>query len=164
VAHAVQPAAGADRLLLEVHGNPHVKEPLARFLAAVFWFFAVAHFAFGIAGTVFPRWFYAALPLWPPLHVGQIQIAGVFDLALAVLFSIAATDIARYLPIVVPCGVVAECGHALVRIGHVRAGDNSRNDLLAPIVMLLFGLMLLGIGVVIWVRSRSSRPIWGDRP
>ena len=109
--------------------------------------FGIAHLAFGVAGTAFPRWFYDALPPWPPLHVGQIQIAGIFDLALGVLFLVAATDINRYLPIVVPVGAVAECGHALVRIGHVVAGDDPINDLLAPIIMLLFGLALLGIGV-----------------
>ena len=109
--------------------------------------FGIAHLAFGVAGTAFPRWFYDALPPWPPLHVGQIQIAGIFDLALGVLFLVAATDINRYLPIVVPVDAVAECGHALVRIGHVVAGDDPINDLLAPIIMLLFGLALLGIGV-----------------
>ena len=109
--------------------------------------FGIAHLAFGVAGTAFPRWFYDALPPWPPLHVGQIQIAGIFDLALGVLFLVAATDINRYLPIVVPVGAIAECGHALVRIGHVVAGDDPINDLLAPIIMLLFGFALLRIGV-----------------
>ena len=120
---------------------------MSRYLKTLLWFFGVAHVAFGVAGTVFPRWFYATVPPWPPLHVGQIQIAGVFDLALAILFFAAATDLDRYLPIVIPVGVVAECGHALVRIGHVMAGDNPRDDLLAPTVMLLFGIVLLGVGL-----------------
>ena len=120
---------------------------MGRYLKGTLLVFGIAHLAFGVAGTAFPRWFYDALPPWPPLHVGQIQIAGIFDLALGVLFLVAATDIGRYLPIVVPVGAVAECGHALVRIGHVVAGDNPVDDLLAPIIMLLFGLALLGIGV-----------------
>lgn len=119
-------------------------------LRLAFVLFGLAHLAFGVAGAFFPRWFYAAVPPWPPLHVGQIQIAGVFDLALAALFLVAATDIDRYLPIVVPVGVVAECGHALVRICHVLAGDNPREDLLAPGFMLLFGLALLAVGVAAW--------------
>ena len=141
---------------------------MSRYLKALLWFFGVAHLAFGVAGTVFPRWFYQTVPPWPPLHVGQIQIAGVFDLALAVLFFVAATDLDRYLPIVIPVGVVAECGHALVRIGHVMAGDNTRDDLLAPALMLLFGLVLLGVGMVAWGQSRGvdrARPNTGvQRP
>lgn len=125
------------------------------YLKPTFRLFGLAHLAFGIAGTVFPRWFYATVPPWPPLHVGQIQIAGVFDLALAVLFFVAATDLNRYLPIVIPVGFVAECGHALVRIGHVLAGDNPRDDLLAPTFMLLFGLVLLGVGMAAWGQSRG---------
>ena len=117
------------------------------YLRPLFWLFGLAHLTFGVAGTVFPRWFYATVPLWPPLHVGQIQIAGVFDLALAILFFAGATDLDRYLPIVIPVGVVAECGHALVRVGHVIVGDNPRADLLAPAFMLLFGLTLLGVGM-----------------
>ena len=128
---------------------------MSRYLKTLLWFFGVAHLGFGVAGTVFPRWFYATVPPWPPLHVGQIQIAGVFDLALAVLFIAAATDLDRYLPIVIPVGVVAECGHALVRIGHVMAGDNPPDDLLAPTLMLLFGLLLLGVGMSAWVQSRA---------
>ena len=134
---------------------------MSRYLKTLLWFFGVAHFAFGVAGTVFPRWFYATVPPWPPVHVGQIQIAGVFDLALAVLFFAAAIDLDRYLLIVIPVGVVAECGHALVRIGHVMAGDNPRDDLLAPIFMLLFGLVLLGVGMVVWGHSRG---VSGARP
>lgn len=68
-------------------------------------------------------------------------------MALAILFLVAATDVDRYLPIIIPVGVVAECGHALVRIGHVLAGDNPRDDLLAPAFMMLFGLGLLGVGM-----------------
>lgn len=108
--------------------------------------------AFGVAGVAFPRWFFAAVPPWPPLHVGQIQIAGIFDLALAVLFLGALTDLDRYLPLVIPVGVVAEVGHAGVRIAHVIAGDNPRDDLLAPSMMLLFGVVLAVVGV-----SRRSR-------
>lgn len=127
---------------------------MSSYLKPILWLFGLAHLAFGIAGTVFPRWFYAAVPPWPPLHVGQIQIAGVFDLALAVLFCVGALDLDRYLPIVIPVGVVAECGHALVRIGHVLAGDNPRDDLLAPVFMLVFGLALLGVGIAAWRQSR----------
>ena len=71
---------------------------MRRYLNILLRFSGVVHLAFGVAGTVFPRWFYATVPPWPPLHVGQIQIAGVFDLALAVLFLAAATDLDRYLP------------------------------------------------------------------
>ncbi len=60
---------------------------MSRYLTTLLSFFGVAHFAFGVAGIAFPRWFYATVPPWPPLHVGQIQIAGVFDLAMAVLFA-----------------------------------------------------------------------------
>jgi uncharacterized membrane protein len=134
---------------------------MSRYLKTLLWFFGVAHVAFGVAGTVFPRWFYATVPPWPPLHVGQIQIAGVFDLALAILFFAAATDLDRYLPIVIPVGVVAECGHALVRIGHVMAGDNPRDDLLAPTFMLLFGIVLLGVGLA---ARRQSRRVGRVRP
>jgi hypothetical protein len=129
---------------------------MSRYLNILLWFAGVVHVAFGVAGTVLPRWFYASVPPWPPLHVGQIQIAGVFDLALAVLFFVAATDLNRYLPIVVPVGIVAECGHALVRIGHVMAGDNPRDDLLAPAFMLLFGLLLFGVGMAAWRQSRGG--------
>jgi hypothetical protein len=126
-------------------------------LKAVLWCAAAAHLAFGVAGTFFPRWFYSILPLWPPLHAGQIQIAGVFDLALAALFFVAVSDIDRYLPIVVPVGVVAECGHALVRLGHVVAGDNPPGDLVAPTVMLLFGIFLLATGMLAREESRVPR-------
>jgi hypothetical protein len=63
------------------------------------------------------------------------------------VFLTAATDVDRYLPIVVPVGAVAECGHALVRLGHVIVGDNPPDDLLAPLFMLLFGLVLLAVGI-----------------
>jgi len=69
---------------------------------------------------------------------------------------VGATDFDRYLPIVVPVGAVAECGRALVRIGHVLAGDDPRDDLPTPIVMLLFGLVLLGRGGAAW---RSRPPV-----
>lgn len=120
--------------------------------------FGIAHLVFGIAGVAFPRWFFGAVPPWPPLHVGQIQIAGVFDLALAAVFLGAATDPTRYLPLVIPAGVIAECGHALVRIGHVIAGDNPPADLLAPACMLAFGLYLLALGVRLWSTSSDSTP------
>src|SRR5262249_30933666 len=98
---------------------------------------------FGVAGVFFPRWFYGAVPPWPPLHVGQIQIAGVFDLSLAAMFLGAGRDPARYLPVVAPAGAVAELGHAIVRIGHIAVGDNPPADLLAPSCMLAFGVYLL---------------------
>src|SRR6266566_8973360 len=65
-----------------------------RSLRLLFAVCGVAHLAFGTAGVVFPRWFFGVLPPWPPLHVGQIQIAGIFDLAMATAFLIAATDVA----------------------------------------------------------------------
>ncbi len=140
--------------------NSHLRmtETLAamtRFLRVLLWCFGVAHLAFGVAGVAFPTWFYQHVPPWPPLHIGQIQIAGVFDLALAALFLGAATNVLRYLPLVIPVGVVAECGHALVRIGHVIAGDNPPDDLLAPAFMLAFGLVLAAVGI----RARPSPPI-----
>ncbi len=119
------------------------------------------HLAFGVAGVAWPQWFYEAVPPWPPLHIGQIQIGGVFDLALAILFFTAATDVERYLPIVIAVGVLAECGHALVRIAHIIVGDNPRNDLLAPGLMLLFGLFLSGIGMTAWRRLRLERKTRG---
>ena len=133
----------------------HMPSALAmtRYLKALLWFFAVAHLLFGVVGLAFPRWFYGVVPPWPPLHVGQIQIAGVFDLALAALFLAGTTDLDRYLPVVIPVGVVAECGHALVRIGHVIAGDNPPGDLLAPAAMLLFGLILLAVGAGAWKQT-----------
>jgi hypothetical protein len=130
--------------------------------------FGVAHLLFGIAGLAFPRWFFGAVPPWPPLHVGQIQIAGIFDLALAAIFLTGASDPQRYLPVVIPAGVIAECGHAAVRIGHVVAGDNPPADLVAPGFMLAFGLYLLALAVRFRSGSRRSilppaQPV-GSRP
>jgi hypothetical protein len=127
--------------------------PWPGYVKPLLWFFGIMHLLFGIAGTAFPSWFFAALPPWPPRHVGQIQIAGVFDLALAALFLVAATDVERYLPLVIPVGVIAECGHALIRIGHILAGDNSPDDLIPPGFMLLFGFGLLALGL----RARRRR-------
>ncbi len=118
---------------------------MARVLLGIF---GVAHLAFGIAGLVLPQSFYAALPPWPPLHVGQIQIAGVFDLSLAILFLGGAWDPRRFLPIVAPTGAVAELGHAGVRIGHIIAGNDPPADVLPPVCMLAFGVYLLFLAVV----------------
>src|SRR5262249_15668040 len=126
-------------------------------LKAALWCAAVAHLSFGVAGVVFPSWFYSVVPPWPPLHAGQIQIAGVFDLALATLFFVGVSDIDRYLHIVVPVGVVAECGHALVRMGHVVAGDKPPGDRVAPTVMLLFGMFLLATGTLAREENRAAR-------
>src|SRR5713101_1581937 len=120
---------------------------MPRYLRVLIWLFGAAHLLFGVAGVAFPRWFFEAVPPWPPLHVGQIQIAGVFDLALATLFLGATTDLERYAPLVLWVGGVADLGHALVRIGHVVAGDNPPDDLLAPSFMLLFGLILFALAV-----------------
>jgi uncharacterized membrane protein len=130
---------------------------MIRHLRVLLWLFAVAHLVFGIAAVAAPRWFYESVPPWPPLHVGQIQIAGVFDLALAVLFLAGARNLDRYLPVVVSVGVVAELGHALVRICHVVAGDNPPDDLLAPTFMLLFGLLLAAVGGRAWAQSSRQR-------
>ncbi len=46
----------------------------------------------------------------------------------------------------------------IVRIGHVIAGDNRPDDLLAPIFMLLFGLVLFGAGVWRWSSSTPRPP------
>jgi hypothetical protein len=126
---------------------------LTRYLKTLLWLFGVAHLLFGVAGVAAPGWFYSAVPPWPPLHVGQIQIAGVFDLVLAALFLVGAMNVERYLPVVVVAGSLAECGHALVRIGHVLAGDNPRADLLAPAFMLSFGLFLAVVGIRAWKRN-----------
>jgi hypothetical protein len=106
----------------------------------------LAHLAFGVAGALAPRWFFAAVPPWPPLHAGQIQIAGVFDLTLATLFLVAASDVDRYAPLVIPVGVVAEWGHALVRLGHIALGDNSPADWPPSAGMLLIGAALVAAG------------------
>jgi uncharacterized membrane protein len=66
---------------------------MTRFLKVLLLCFGAAHLAFGIAGVAFPTWFHRHVPPWPPLHIGQIQIAGVFDLALAALFLGAATNV-----------------------------------------------------------------------
>ncbi len=112
------------------------------FLRALFLLGGVLHLAIGLLGTLSPRRFFDVAPPWPPLHVGQIQIAGVFDLAMATIFLSAATDVGRFAPLAVLAGVVAEWGHAAVRIGHILAGDNPRSDLFLPVVMLLFGMLL----------------------
>ena len=117
-----------------------------RSLRLLFVVWGVAHLAFGIAGAAFPRWFFGAVPPWPPLHVGQIQIAGIFDLAMATAFLIAATDVARYAPLMIAAGVVAELGHALVRIGHIVVGDDPPADLGPPLLMLAFGAILAVAG------------------
>jgi hypothetical protein len=51
---------------------------------------------------------------------------------------------------------VAECGHAVVRIGHVIAGDNRPADLLAPGCMLAFGLYLAAVGARLRRRGGHS--------
>ena len=108
---------------------------------------AMAHFAIGVCAAVAPRWFFEAVPPWPPLHVGLIQIAAIFDLAMATLFSWAATDPPRFAPIAIAVGVVAEWGHAAVRIGHVVTGDNPATDLFLPFLMVVFGAILLTVGI-----------------
>lgn len=110
------------------------------------------HLVIGLAGVGFPRWFFELAPLWPPMHVGQIQIAGVFDLALAVLFLGTARNLERYLPLAVAVGVVAEWGHGLVRIGHILAGSNPSSDMFLPVLMLVFGGILGFAGV----RNRTA--------
>lgn len=112
------------------------------FLRVLFLLGGVIHLAMGLFGTLFPRRFFHVAPPWPPLHIGQIQIAGVFDLAMATIFLFAAADVARFGPIAILSGVVAELGHSTVRIGHILAGDNPRSDLFLPVVMLLFGMLL----------------------
>jgi len=91
----------------------------------------------------------------PCLRCGR---GGLPALVLQRRAALAATvsDIDRYLPIVVPVGVVAECGHALVRMGHVAAGDNPPGDLVAPTVMLLFGMFLLVTGMVAREEDRTA--------
>ena len=107
----------------------------------------LVHCAIGVVALVSPRWFFASAPPWPPLHVGQIQIAAVFDLSLAALFLVAARDVPRFLPIATIVGVVAEWGHAAVRVGHIVLGSNPADDLFLPILMLAFGAILCAVGI-----------------
>ena len=112
----------------------------------------LGHLIFGIAGAALPQWFFSSVPPWPPLHVGQIQIAGIFDLSMATAFLIAASDVQRHASLIIPVGVVAEAGHALVRIGHVIAGDNPCDDLVLPSLMLLVAAILAATGFQRWAR------------
>jgi hypothetical protein len=114
---------------------------LKRLLAAA----GIAHGTIGAVALVSPRWFFASAPPWPPLHVGQIQIAAVFDLSLAALFLVAAYDVLRFLPIATLVGVVAEWGHAAVRVGHIVLGSNPASDLFLPALMFLFGAILCAV-------------------
>ena len=125
-----------------------------RFLRSFFILWGLCHLIVGIAGTAFPRWFFSAVPPWPPLHVGQIQIAGIFDLSMATAFLAAARDVRRYAALIIPVGVVAEGGHALVRIGHVITGDNPPADLVLPSVMVAVAVML-AIGAI---QRRAQAP------
>ncbi len=117
------------------------------FLRVFFLLWGLGHLIVGIAGTAFPRWFFVAVPPWPPLHVGQIQIAGIFDLSMGVAFLGGAIDVDRYAGLLIPVGVVAEGGHALVRIGHVIAGDNPPADLALPSVMVAVVVILAIAGI-----------------
>ena len=117
------------------------------FLRIFFVLWGLGHLIVGVAGTAFPRWFFAAVPPWPPLHVGQVQIAGIFDLSMATAFLGAATDVHRYAGLLIPVGVVAEGGHALVRIGHVLAGDNPPADLVLPSLMAAVAVVLAIAGM-----------------
>ena len=119
----------------------------APFLRTLFALCGLGHLIVGILGTAWPRWFFAAAPPWPPLHIGQIQIGGIFDLAMATAFLIAGTDVQRYAGLMTPVGVVAEGGHALVRIGHVIAGDNPPADLFLPSLMATVAIVLAIAGV-----------------
>lgn len=123
-----------------------------RLMKGLFLCWGVAHLLVGIAGTALPRWFFGVVPPWPPLHVGQIQIAGIFDLAMATAFLLAATDVDRYAPLMSPVGVVAEGGHALVRIAHMILGDNPPDDLIPSTFMAAFAVYLLAASV----RLRAS--------
>ena len=130
-----------------------ISDRLLRLLFAVW---GVAHLAYGVAGAAFPRWFFGAVPPWPPFHVGQIQIAGIFDLAMATAFLLAASDVIRYASLMIAVGIVAEWGHALVRIGHIVAGDNPPADLVAPLLMLTFGAVLAVAGAERLYRQRDT--------
>jgi hypothetical protein len=116
------------------------------------------HLIFGIAGTAFPRWFFTAAPPWPPLHVGQIQIAGVFDLALATGFLVAASDVEAYANLMLAVGLVADWGHAAVRLAHMVLGDNPRADWPGPVAMLLIGAVCLIAGLPRWAPRSRPRP------
>ena len=126
----------------------------APFLRTLFGLWGLGHLVVGVLGTAWPRWFFAAVPPWPPLHVGQIQIGGIFDLAMATAFLIAATDVGRYANLMIPVGIVAEGGHALVRIGHVVAGDNPPADLVLPSLMAVVAVVLAIGGI----QRRTERP------
>src|SRR5262245_31815819 len=102
-------------------------------LKAALWCAAVAHLAFGVAGAVFPRWFYSVVPPWPPPSRTSIAICPSSFRSAS-----------------------SECGHALVRMGHVAAGDNPPGDLVAPTVMLLFGMFLLVTGMVAREEDRTA--------
>jgi hypothetical protein len=117
------------------------------FLKIFFVLWGLGHLVVGIAGAACPRWFFGTVPPWPPLHVGQIQIAGIFDLSMATAFLAGATDVRRYAGLVIPVGVVAEGGHALVRIGHVIAGDNPPADLALPSLMVAVAVILVIGGI-----------------
>ena len=79
----------------------------ARLLGVVLLLGGLSHLAIGGIAVAVPRRFFDLAPPWPPLHAGQIQIAGIFDLSLAALFLISATDVRRFLPLVVGVGLVA---------------------------------------------------------
>jgi uncharacterized membrane protein len=117
------------------------------FVRRLFVIAGILHLAFGVAGVLAPRWFFATVPPWPPLHVGQIQIAGIFDLSLATGFLVASHDVARYADVMLAVGVVAEWGHASVRIGHMLVGDNPTADWLGPAGMLVIGALLAIAGI-----------------
>jgi hypothetical protein len=117
------------------------------FLRTFFLLWGLGHLIVGVAGAAWPRWFFSAVPPWPPLHVGQVQIAGVFDLSMATAFLAAAMDVQRYADLIIPVGIVAEGGHALVRIGHVITGDNPPADLVLPTVMISVAVILAIAGI-----------------
>jgi hypothetical protein len=124
-------------------------------LRGLFVSWGIAHLLFGIARTALPRWFFGVVPPWPPLHVGQIQIGGIFDLAMSAGFLFAASDIDRYAPLMIPVGVVAEGGHAAVRVGHIIVGDNPPDDLLAPTCMAAFAVYLVAAGTQLRASSKG---------
>jgi hypothetical protein len=121
-----------------------------RLLRAVFVVWGAGHLVFGFMALLWPRWFFAAVPPWPPFHAGQIQIAAIFDLTLGTACVVGATDVARFAPLAILVGVVGEVGHAVVRIGHVMAGDNPRDDLALPSLMLGVALFLVAAAAGRW--------------